>query len=246
MLTRRYRTNLNCGNCIAAVKPILDGEAGIHHWEVDTTSPDKILTIEGNSIPTQRVQELVGRAGFKVLDELPVHSTHPDMDGQMPEPAASYFPLILILAYLVGVTFLIEWRTGSFEWMRAMNHFMGGFFLVFSFFKLLDLRGFADSYSGYDIVARAWRPYGFAYPFIELALGAAYVANWQPIATNLVTLIVMGGSSVGVIQSLLQKRKIRCACLGAVFNLPMSTITLLEDGLMAFMALGMLAHLLLA
>jgi len=44
-------------------------------------------------------------------------------------------------------------------------------------------------------------------------------------------------SSVGVIQSVLNKRKIRCACLGAVFNLPMSTITILEDLLMAGMAL---------
>jgi hypothetical protein len=237
MLTQRFRTNLNCGNCVAAVKPLLDSEAAIHHWEVDTKDPDKILTIEGEAVAPNRVSELVGKAGFKVLGELPT-------SGQITESPTSYFPLALILAYLLGVTALIEWRAGSFEWMRAMGHFMGGFFLVFSFFKLLDLRGFADSYAGYDILAKAWRPYGFIYPFVELALGLAYVANWQPIPTNLVTLVVMGVSSIGVVQSLLNKRKIRCACLGAVFNLPMSTITLLEDGLMALMAAGMLFYLL--
>jgi hypothetical protein len=58
----------------------------------------------------------------------------------------------------------------------------------------------------------------------------------QPTAVNLTTLVVMSVSSIGVIQSVLQKRKIRCACLGTVFNLPMSTVTLVEDGLMIAMA----------
>ena len=124
--------------------------------------------------------------------------------------------------------------------MRAMGHFMAGFFLVFSFFKLLDLRAFADAYSTYDIVAAKWPVYGFVYPFIELALGAAYLGHFAPIATNAVTLAVMGVSSVGVVKALLAKRKIRCACLGTVFNLPMSVVTLVEDGLMLAMAAVML------
>lgn len=74
------------------------------------------------------------------------------------------------------------------------------------------------------------------YPFIELVLGAAYIAGIQPTAVNLTTLVVMSISSIGVVQSVLQKRRIRCACLGTVFNLPMSTVTLVEDGLMIVMA----------
>ena len=106
--------------------------------------------------------------------------------------------------------------------------------------KILNVTAFADAYMSYDVVARKFRAYGFIYPFIELALGAAYLVNFQPFAINLVTLIVMGVSSIGVIQSLLNKRKIRCACLGTVFNLPMSVITLVEDGLMVAMAAAML------
>ena len=67
-------------------------------------------------------------------------------------------------------------------------------------------------------------------------LGVAYVTGFVPFATNLATLLVMSVSSVGVIQCLVNKRKIRCACLGTVFNLPMSTVTLVEDGLMIVMA----------
>ena len=102
--------------------------------------------------------------------------------------------------------------------MRAMANFMGGFFLAFSFFKLLNLRGFADAYQTYDVLARPGRAYGYVYPFIELTLGVAYLVRFIPLLTNLVTLVVMLTSIVGVTQALLQKRRIQCACLGTVFN----------------------------
>ena len=121
-----------------------------------------------------------------------------------------------------------------------MRYFMGGFFLVFSFFKLLNLRGFADAYRSYDIVARAWPAWGFVYPFVELALGTACLLNLNPIATNVATLVLMLVGAVGVIKALLDKRAIRCACLGTALNLPMTTITLIEDLGMAMMAALML------
>ena len=73
-----------------------------------------------------------------------------------------------------------------------------------------------------------------------MGLGIAYAVGFRPILTNLVTLIVMSVSIIGVLQSVLNKRKIKCACLGAVFNLPMSTVTIIEDALMIFMSIGML------
>jgi len=119
---------------------------------------------------------------------------------------------------------------------------MAGFFLVFSFFKLLDLPSFAASYSSYDVLAKRWFGWGYIYPFVELGLGILYLLNYQMFITNIITVLVMGISSIGVFQSLLAKRKIRCACLGAVFNLPMSTITLIEDLLMVLMAGGMIVY----
>ena len=118
---------------------------------------------------------------------------------------------------------------------------MAGFFLVFSFFKLLDLTAFADSYQMYDVIAARSRGYALAYPFIELVLGVAYVVRFEPVLTNAVTLVVMLVGAYGVLKSLLAGRKIRCACLGAVLNLPMTYVTLVEDALMAVMAAAMLA-----
>ncbi|MGE3771276.1 MAG: heavy-metal-associated domain-containing protein [Bdellovibrionales bacterium] len=143
----------------------------------------------------------------------------------------TYQPLLLIVAYIFGVSYLAAPDTQT-----AARYFMAGFFLVFSFFKFLDLRGFADAYSSYDLLASRWRPYGYIYAFVELALGVAYLVDYQPVLVNTVTLVVMLFSGLGVLNALRQKRTIRCACLGTVLNLPMSTITLVEDFGMALMA----------
>ena len=105
---------------------------------------------------------------------------------------------------------------------------------------MLDLNGFADSYSTYDIVAKKFRQWSYIYAFVELALGLAYAANFKPGIINYITLVVMSVSSIGVLQSVLNNRKIKCACLGAVFNLPMSTVTIVEDSLMIAMSVAML------
>ena len=93
---------------------------------------------------------------------------------------------------------------------------------------------------GKDIIAKKIPLWGYIYPFVELALGIAYIFNQKPLVVNGVALVVMTLSIIGVLQSILNKRKIRCVCLGAVFNLPMSTVTIIEDGLMILMAAWMI------
>lgn len=254
MLTlQRFATNLRCASCVARVKPHLDRVPGLESWEVDTRSPEKTLTVSG-AASAEDVREAVERGGFEVLRELGAseaaavasapahHASHGRAESSgsassVPEPSpTTYLPILMLGAYLVGVVGLVEVRAGAFAWERAMGTFMGAFFIAFSFFKMLNLRGFADAYRTYDIVAKRVPAYGYAYPFIELGLGVAYVLGAFPMATNIVTLVVMSVSSVGVIQSLMKKRRIQCACLGTVFNLPMSSVTLIEDGLMVVMA----------
>jgi copper chaperone CopZ len=92
----------------------------------------------------------------------------------------------------------------------------------------------------YDWIARLIPSWGLAYPFVELALGLAYAADWNPTLTHSLTLVIMLIGAGGVIQSRLQKKSIQCACLGSVFNLPMSTVTVVEDLSMAAMAGWML------
>ncbi len=152
----------------------------------------------------------------------------------------TFKPLILIFLFISGVSVIASIESGQINLMKWMNYFMAGFFITFSFFKFLDLRAFADSYSMYDLLAKRVRTYGFVYPFIELAMGIAYLTHFAPNSTYIATIAVMGFSSLGVIQSVLDKKKIKCACLGSVFNLPMTTVTIIEDLLMVAMAVLML------
>ncbi len=156
---------------------------------------------------------------------------------------ATYKPLLLIVGFLLGVTLLIHTRAPGRSWHEWMNDFMAGFFLVFAFFKLLNLSAFAQAYRGYDVIAAKSSAYAYAYPFIELALGIAYLIRWNPVATNWITLVVMLVSAAGVINALHKRQLIECACLGTVFKLPMSKVTLIEDLSMAAMAAAMVATL---
>ncbi len=239
-MIRKFKTNLRCEACVNSIRPVLDAAAGIKSWRADVSVPDKLLTLEGEDILRERVAELLAQAGYRVLDELPTEPPATPTHHEPPEEKTSYFPLALIVAYILGVVALVEVTAGEFDATRAMMNFMAGFFLVFSFFKLLNVSAFADSYQMYDLIAARSRPYALAYPFIELALGVAYLLRIEPTATNAVTLVIMLIGTAGVLRTILARRKVKCACLGAVFNLPMSYVTLAEDGLMALMAAGML------
>jgi hypothetical protein len=91
----------------------------------------------------------------------------------------------------------------------------------------------------YDVVAKKFPVWGYIYAFVELGLGLSYTTNMKSSFINYVTLVVMTVSIIGVLQSVFNKRKIKCACLGAVFNLPMSTVTIIEDALMIGMSIAM-------
>ena len=237
-MKRIFKTNLRCSGCVQTIAPLLDGDSSIASWNANVESPDRLLTVEGDLVSRSQVENLLGKAGYQVLDEV---TAAPPVAPTTSAEKTSLFQLLLIVGYILGVVLLVELASGSFDGPRATTNFMAGFFLVFSFFKLLDLTAFADSYQMYDVIAARSRVYALAYPFIELALGVAYVVRFEPVLTNAVTLVVMLIGTVGVLKSLLSGRKIRCACLGAVLNLPMTYVTLVEDGLMAAMAAAMLA-----
>jgi copper chaperone CopZ len=242
MMTHTYKvTGMTCEGCEAKVQFLLQKVEGVTTVKLNRGKEEAEITMKQH-VPTAALQE-----ALKVYPKYHLYEKGHEMPVVVEEEQKNwlqtYKPVLLIFAYILGITILIQFSTGAFDWMEWMRHFMAGFFITFSFFKLLNISGFADSYAMYDVIAKRWRGYGFIYAFIELALGLAYLFNFNPIITNLVTLVLMSISLVGVLQSVLNKRKIKCACLGDVFDLPMSTITIIEDGLMILMSLVMLISL---
>lgn len=232
---------MHCGRCVAKLTEALNNVASVDSASVTLDPP--VATIESQSpIEVAEIQAVVASAGdYSAEVQTATSPAVAAAPAIAPKSAATYFPLILIVGFLLGGSALLQVRTETWNWPAFMSDFMGGFFIVFAFFKLLDIGGFADSYQSYDIVAARWRGYGLVYPFIELALGLAYVARFELFYTNIATIVVMTIGSIGVLQSVLSQRKIQCACLGTVFNLPMSTVTLVEDLGMVAMAIIMLA-----
>jgi len=64
METVQFKTNINCGGCIAKVTPVLNNEAGIQEWNVDTDLPTKILTVKGD-LAADKIIDVLSKAGFK-------------------------------------------------------------------------------------------------------------------------------------------------------------------------------------
>ncbi|GMU19267.1 MAG: hypothetical protein AMXMBFR12_04590 [Candidatus Babeliales bacterium] len=150
-----------------------------------------------------------------------------------------FIPLISIISLIILFTAFRQYYSG-FSWQGAMLDFMAGFFLVFGTFKLINLTEFAQAYSMYDIVARSIPAYAYLYPFIEIGLGLCYLFRYQLLVANIITLILMIIGSIGVFLALRKKEILMCACMGALFKIPMTYVTLAEDLIMGLMALTMI------
>jgi copper chaperone CopZ len=237
---------MTCGGCINSVRQGLEKVPGLKDVQVQLARPQVQFESE-RTVPVNELQAAIGHYKTTPIVEpkrAVVNATvasPEDVGVELAESSlTTYKPLLLIIGLIAGVSLLVQYPFADFGGGLWMRHFMAGFFIVFAFFKLLNIQGFADSYRMYDIVAAKWTGWGYIYPFVELGLGMLYLINVFPFWTNLATIIVLGVSSIGVIQSNLNKRKIKCACLGDVFNLPMSTVTIVEDVSMVMMAGSML------
>lgn len=247
-MTHTYNVSgMTCEGCSAKVSHLLKKVQNVTDVDIDLAAGEAIVSMDKH-VPIPALQEaLKDYPKYQLTEKEQQHPPKRERNifTEQPEEqkswAETYKPILIIAGYITLASLIAAFSGDDFSGMTFMRIFMAGFFLMFSFFKMLDLKGFATSYAMYDIVAMKVPAWGYIYAFIELGLGIAFAVDFNPIITNSVTAIVMSVSLIGVLQSVLNRRKIQCACLGAVFNLPMSTITIIEDGLMILMSLAMLA-----
>ncbi len=224
-------SGMTCSSCEAKIKSGLEA-----HKSIKSVTPNKdedSVEIEmTNHLSLEILQPLVREIGEKY------HISYQELSVPTEEKSfwAKYKPVFMIFIYVTTLSSIATWQSDQGTVNQWMRYFMAGFFIAFSFFKLLNISGFADSYAMYDVVAKRWRSWGFIYPFVELGLGLAFLMNLDPVVVNSATFVVMGVSLIGVLQSVLSKTSIKCACLGDVFDLPMSTVTIIEDALMVLMS----------
>ena len=241
-MKHEYRIEgMTCGGCVARVQKAMDADPRVAEATLQLEGPQAIIEFSGKILSARELQGIIDASGghytISQPDPVPVPDPVPD-----PVPRTSFKPLVIIVSFITGVSVLAQWPFGEgFDGMLWMQHFMAGFFLVFSGFKMFNLRGFANSYRMYDLGASWWPTWGLIYPFIELGLGLLYLTGESLEMAHGITIAVLGFSSIGVIRSVMSKQTIQCACLGDVFNLPMTTVTIIEDLAMVVMAAVMLA-----
>ncbi|WP_412466785.1 heavy-metal-associated domain-containing protein [Pedobacter sp. KLB.chiD] len=236
-MTHTYQlTGMTCSGCENKVKSNLLVLPDVTGVEVSKETNSATISMDKH-IGLDTLQQALGGSESKYQISATQHS---EALEEAKSWAATYKPILLIFGYVTALSLVVSWQNNAINVMEFMRIFMAGFFLTFSFFKMLNLKAFAESYAMYDIVAKKFSTWGYIYAFIELGLGLSFALNLSPVVVNWVTLIVMTVSIIGVLESVLNKKKIQCACLGAVFNLPMSTVTIVEDAIMIAMSAGML------
>ena len=229
MIVKMYQINgMHCMGCVNKVQKALVSHDYISEADVNLEkSRVKLNMID--LLQLHEIKSLLKNVGEYEVLELQNQTNTKEIN------LSTYKPLILIISFILLVSLLSSYKT-FFDLMNWMTNFMGGFFIAFSFFKFLDLNGFSNSFASYDIIAKRWKGYGKIYPFIELGLGVAYLLSIQSAITNTICILVLTASTIGVVQAVLSKKQIQCACLGTVFNLPMSTVTIIENSTMISMA----------
>ena len=233
-MTHTYQlTGMTCESCESKVKSALLSVENITSVDVSKDDNTAIITMDKHVGLSDLQKALDDKYQIKAIH-------HNESLEQTKSWFETYKPVLLIFIYIFFIATFIELMKETIDVLRWMRHFMAGFFLTFSFFKMLNLKGFKESYLMYDIIARKFPFWAYIYAFTELILGIAFLINFDPIITNSVTLIILSVSIIGVLETVFDKKAIKCACLGDVFNLPMSTVTIIEDGLMILMSLGML------
>lgn len=151
----------------------------------------------------------------------------------------SYKPLFTLILLILLATFLLPFVDPT----KPMQNFMGLFFVTFSYFKLINLKEFAQSFSQYDPLAKILKPYALFYPFLEVLLGLAFLTSFNLKFTSLIAAIVTGLGAFGIYKTIKNKQIIECACLGMVFKLPLSRVSLIENLVMFVMSVSIYINL---
>lgn len=229
-------SGMTCESCVTSVTEKLIGLDQVEDLKIDLASG----SVEMEVLETQTLKNLSAVLSPKYIPSFESNSDNSFPIKESTSKLKQLYPLFLIFVYLVVGAVLLQKNTLRIT--NFMIDFMGLFFVVFSFFKFLDYKGFPSVFAQYDPLAKRSNLYGNAYPFIETVLGLMLLMRWQLNFAFIATIIILSITTVGVVYSLFEKNRIDCACLGTALKLPMTEATLIENILMLVMAVAMLLN----
>ena len=227
MKSKFYISGMTCSNCQKTVSDKIKAYEGVMGVKVSLESG----LAEIDSKQNLEVYEISKLLGSKYFVKGDISLSKKETKSKLRQLT----PLFLIFSYLIMGTFYISSQINA-SYERSMQVFMGLFFIIFSLFKFLDYDSFPTSFIRYDPLAKKIPFYANLYPFLETALGIAFLIEWNLPVVLTITLLVLSITSLGVIKTLVNKTEINCACLGTLLKLPMTEATLIENIIMLGMS----------
>jgi len=234
-------SGMTCNSCKSTIHKHLNEIPEIESVEVNLEKAEAIILMKSNINISKLQNALPSKFHIdeKMVDDFDALINQPSIESDQKKSKLQQLkPLLIILIYISVASVLMNFKNWNSS--EVMLDFMGLFYIVFSFFKMLDLKGFPESFSMYDPLAKRLPIYGWIYPFIETGLGLMLLMRFEIKIALIITLIVLGITTIGVTKTLLNKKTIRCACLGTALKLPMTEATFIENIIMIAMAISML------
>ena len=229
-------SGMTCEGCKSSVEDKLSSLDGVDDVQVDLARGQAVINSK-SPVSFSLIKETLPPKYGLINEESVKLDTHDEVTTKVSK-IKQLKPLFIILGYILIASILLNYKNWNSS--NAMLDFMGLFYIIFSFFKILDIKGFSMSFSMYDPLAKQAPIYGYIYPFIEVLLGMMFLIRFEVNIALILTVIVLGITTIGVTQTLINKRSIKCACLGTTLNLAMTEATFIENALMIIMAFSLI------
>lgn len=179
-------------------------------------------------------QVFIGGERIGGYDALRAHFGKPaKADGE-----TSYTPVLAVFAVALGLALALSWWSfGSLLTIRAAEWFVAFSMAMLAMLKLQDVEQFSTMFVGYDLLAKRWVPYAYLYPFLEAVAAILMASRVLPWISIPVALFIGTIGAASVFYAVyIQKREIKCACVGGSGNVPLGFVSLTEN--LAMMAMG--------
>ncbi|MBX2881545.1 MAG: glutaredoxin [Granulosicoccus sp.] len=172
------------------------------------------------------------------FDALASHLGEPTAD----KSATSYAPVLALFAMTALMAMAVSYAvSGRIFTIKAAEWFIAFSMCALALQKLRDIDAFADQFITYDLLAMRYLPYAKIYPFAEGGAGILMIAGALSMVSIPVALFIGGIGAISVIKAVyVDKRDLRCACVGGNSNVPLGFVSLLENVMMVLMAVWML------
>ena len=154
---------------------------------------------------------------------------------------SSYQPVIAIFSVALLMALAVSWYTfGTVLTIRGLEWFLAISMCILAIQKLQDVEGFSTMFLNYDLLARRWIRYGYVYPFGEALAGILMIAGTLIWIAAPVALFIGTVGAVSVFKAVyIDRRELKCACVGGSSNVPLGFVSLTENVMMMAMAIWM-------